>query len=116
MGLALFGLFLLAPTLLIELYLWALLYQVVVRLIVVRENAGYWATFKVYAYTSVVGLVSWVPGLGLPALLFCAYLTFVGVRKTHSASPGRAAAVALVAFLFLGGSYFAGLPSHPLGA
>jgi len=88
---------------LLGLYLGSLIYHGLIRLIVGRGNAGFWVTFKIYAYTSVVSLLSWLPVLGLLASLYGYYLVFVAVREGHSTSAARAAAVAAIPLaVFLG--------------
>lgn len=93
-----------APLLiLLGLYISAAIYQLLIRLIVGKENAGYWATFKINAYTlGVASLVSWIPVAGLLAGLYSFYLVFVGIREAHAASTGQAAAVAIIVFLVFG--------------
>lgn len=102
-GLALAGILLgfvvLVPLLLLlGLYIGALIYQGLIRVIVGRENAGYWVTFKIYAYTSVVELFTWVPMLWVIASAYGYYLIFVAVREAHSATHTRAAIVAAIPF------------------
>lgn len=112
-GLALVGIFVafvvLAPLfILLGLYIGSLIYQALVRIVVGRENAGYWATFKIYAYTSVVSLLSWVPVVGFLATLYGYYLVFVAVREAHTTTPARAAIVAAVPLLFFAASLASG--------
>jgi hypothetical protein len=95
----LLGFVVLAPLLiLIGLYIGALIYQGLIRVIVGRENAGYWVTFKIYAYTSVVELLTWVPVLWVIASAYGYYLIFIAVREAHSATRARAAIVAAIPF------------------
>lgn len=80
----------------------AALYHAAVRVSVGDGNAGYGATLKVYAYSSVVALLVWVPYAGAVAIAYGYYLTYVGVREMHGASPSRALTVAGWAALLAG--------------
>jgi hypothetical protein len=76
--------------------------QLVVRIVVGSENAGYRATFRVLAYaTSVVYLVDWIPIIGLLLSLHTFYLQVVGLRGVHETTTGRAILV-LVLGLVIG--------------
>jgi hypothetical protein len=115
-GLALAGIALafvvLAPLfILLGLYIGSFIYQILIRIIVGRENAGYWATFKIYSYTSVVSLLSWIPAVGFLATLYGYYLVFVAVREAHNTTPVRAAVVAAIPLLFFAGSVASGFLS-----
>src|SRR5215212_3903179 len=83
---------------LISLFVGAGIYQLLVRLVVGRENAGFSGTFRVMAYTAVVNLVSWIPILGLLAGLYAFFLQVVGFREVHETSTGRAILVPLLLF------------------
>lgn len=83
---------------LLGLYIGSFIYQILIRLIVGRENAGYWATFKIYAYTSVVELLTWLPALWVIVSAYGYYLIFVAVREAHSATRVRAAIVSAIPF------------------
>jgi hypothetical protein len=82
------------------------IYQLLVGLVVGRENAGFGATFRVVAYAAVVNLVAWIPILGLLLSLYSLYLQVVGLREVHETSTGRAI---LVLLLFLGASILVGV-------
>ncbi len=82
------------------LYVGAVIYQVLVRIFAGRDNAGFDATLRVYAYTSAVGLLSWVPVVGYAAGLYGFFLTFLGFREVHGTTTGRALAVILVPLVF----------------
>ncbi|WP_047866137.1 YIP1 family protein [Rubrobacter aplysinae] len=112
-GLALAGIALafvvLAPLFIVlGLYIGSFIYQILVRIVVGRDNAGYWATFKIYAYTSVVSLLSWLPVVGFLATLYGYYLVFVAVREAHDTTPARAAIVAAIPLLFFAASLASG--------
>lgn len=81
-------------------YIGAALYQLLVRIFVGRENAGFAATFKVFTYVSAVSLLSWVPVLGYLMSLYAFYLTAMGIRELHSTTTTRAVLVAAVPFAF----------------
>jgi hypothetical protein len=83
---------------LIALFVGAGIYQLLVRLVVGRENAGFSGTFRVMAYAAVVSLVSWIPILGLLAGLYAFFLQVVGFREVHETSTGRAILVPLLLF------------------
>ena len=79
------------------LYVGAAVYHLLVLLFVRPTGTGFEATFRVYAYTSTVVLLSWIPILGYAASLYGLYLSFVGMRELHATTTGRAAAVVLAA-------------------
>ncbi len=82
------------------LYVSAAVYQVLVGIFVGRENAGFDATLRMYAYTTVVSLLAWVPVVGYAASLYGFFLTLVGIREVHGTTTGRALGVVLVPLLF----------------
>src|SRR4028118_524905 len=53
------------------------------RLVVGATDAGFGATFRVAAYTSVTSLVSWIPFIGGLLALYGIYLSAVGIRGGH---------------------------------
>jgi hypothetical protein len=57
--------------------------HLLVRLVVGATNAGFGATFRVAAYTSVTSLVSWIPFVGGLLALYGIYLAVVGIREMH---------------------------------
>jgi hypothetical protein len=83
----------------------AAIYQLLVRVVVGRENAGFGATFRVGAYVTVLNLVGWIPILGLLAILYGLYLQVVGLREVHETTTGR---VILVLLLWFGGAILVG--------
>ena len=84
------------------LYIGALIYHLLVLIFVRPAETDFEATFRVFAYTSVVVLLSWVPVLGFLAALYGYYLAFVGIKEMHETTTGRALAVVLVpAVLFV---------------
>src|SRR5215212_9100288 len=70
--------------------------HLLVRLIVGATNAGFGATFRVAAYTSVTSLVSWIPFIGGLLALYGIYLAMVGIREIHSTTTGKAFVVVLL--------------------
>lgn len=105
---------LLAPLfILLGLYIGAGLYHLLITLIVGSDNVGFDATFRIYAYTSAVTLLAWIPFVGYLASFYGYYLVYVGVREVHGATTGRALGVVIVPFLFwisilLGLGFFSG--------
>lgn len=92
---------LLAPLfVLLGLYIGAAIYQILVGIFVGGENAGFDATLRVYAYTSVAGLLSWIPVVGYLASLYGFFLAFIGIREVHGTTTGRALGVILVPLVF----------------
>lgn len=57
------------------------------------SGAGLSATFSVYAYASAVTVALWIPFLGIAAVAYGYYLTYVGIREMHGASSSRTLAV-----------------------
>jgi hypothetical protein len=70
--------------------------HLLVRLVVGATNAGFGATFRVAAYTSVTSLVSWIPFVGGLLALYGIYLAVVGIREMHSTTTGKALVVVLL--------------------
>lgn len=84
---------------LLVLYIGAAIYQILVGIFVGRGNAGLDATLRVYAYTSVAGLLGWIPIIGYAASLYGFLLMFLGIREMHGTTAGRAFGVVLVPLL-----------------
>ena len=80
----------------IGLFIGAGILHLLVMLIVGSRNGGYEATFRVFAYSSVTSLVSWIPFIGWIASLYGIYLGIVGIREVHTTTTGRAALVVLI--------------------
>ena len=70
--------------------------HLLVRLVVGANNAGFGATFRVAAYTSVTSLVSWIPFVGGLLALYGIYLSVVGIRETHNTTTGKALVVVVL--------------------
>ncbi len=70
--------------------------HLLVRLVVGANNAGFGATFRVAAYTSVTSLVSWIPFVGGLLALYGIYLAVVGIREMHNTTTGKAVVVVLL--------------------
>jgi hypothetical protein len=70
--------------------------HLLVRLVIGATNAGFGATFRVAAYTSVTSLVSWIPFIGDLLALYGIYLAVVGIREMHSTTTGKALIVVLL--------------------
>jgi hypothetical protein len=70
--------------------------HLLVRLVVGATNAGFGATFRVAAYTSVTSLVSWIPFVGGLLALYGIYLSVVGIREMHNTTTGKALVVVVL--------------------
>lgn len=82
--------------------------HIFVMLFAGKDRRSYYSTLKIFAYTSVTALLSWIPVVWFVASIYQAYLTAVGVRHMHCATSGRAAAVAVLSFAVGGVSMFVG--------
>lgn len=92
----------LSPLLIIlGLYIGAGIYHLLVLLFVGPTGTGFEATLRVFAYTSAIDLLSWIPVAGMLAGLYGFYLTFVGIREMHETSSGHAFAVILLQMVLL---------------
>ena len=70
--------------------------HLLVRLVVGANNAGFGATFRVAAYTSVTSLVSWIPFVGGLLALYGIYLAVVGIREMHNTTTRKALVVVVL--------------------
>lgn len=101
---SLFGYAIGAPIItVISLFIGAGIYHLLVMLLVRPSNAGFEATFRVVAYSSVVQLVNWlgaIPILGviiaLAAGVYGVILGVLGIREAHNTTTGRAVLVILI--------------------
>ena len=75
--------------------------HLLVRLVVGANNAGFGATFRVAAYTSVTSLVSWIPFVGGLLALYGIYLSVVGIREMHNTTTGKALVVVVLPALVI---------------
>ena len=80
----------------IGVFVVAVIAHLLVRLVVGATNAGFGATFRVAAYTSVTSLVSWIPFVGGLLALYGIYLAVVGIREMHNTTTGKALVVVLL--------------------
>src|SRR5215211_3362289 len=80
----------------VGLFLGAGIWHLLVMLFIRPSHAGYEATFRVAAYSTVVYLVSWIPILGWILGLYGIYLGVVGIREVHGTTTGKAALVVLI--------------------
>jgi hypothetical protein len=104
-----------APLLvLLGLYISAAIYQIVVWIFVRPTDTGFEATLRVIPYTSAVELLNWIPVIGLLASFYGLYLAFVGIRKMHETTTGRALAVTSLPVVFF--VVFNVLPLFPQSA
>jgi len=76
-------------------------------------KGGYEGVYRVVAYAGVVGLLTWIPIVGLLAGLYGLYLQIVGLEKVHKITAGQAVVTVLIAFaiylifgLVVGGVFF----------
>lgn len=65
-------------------------------LLVGGAQRGFEATFRVVSYSSVTGLFSVIPIVGVFANLWGLVLTVIGLRETHRISTGKAAAAVAI--------------------
>jgi hypothetical protein len=65
-------------------------------LVVGSGHAGFGATFRIVSYSSVTGLVSWIPFVGWIFSLYRLYLATVGIREMHATTTGKALLVVLL--------------------
>jgi hypothetical protein len=86
----------------IGLFIGAAIWHLLVILIIKPSHAGYEATFRVAAYSTVVYLVSWIPILGWLLSLYAIYLGVIGVREVHNTTTGKAAMVVLIPIAVVG--------------
>ena len=70
--------------------------HLVVLLVLRRGHAGFRATFRANAYSSLGALLSYVPLVGGLLWFYGFYLVVVGIREFHSTSTIRAAVVVFV--------------------
>ena len=70
--------------------------HLLVRFVVGANNAGFGATFRVAAYTSVTSLVSWIPFVGGLLALYGIYLAVVGIREMHNTTTRNALVVVVL--------------------
>ena len=80
----------------VGVFLTALVTHLLVMLVVGRGHSGFGATFRIVAYSSVTGLVGWIPFIGWLASLYRLYLATVGIREMHATTTGRALLVVLL--------------------
>ena len=80
----------------IGVFVVAVIAHLLVRLVVGATNAGFGATFRVVAYTSVTSLVSWIPFVGGLLALYGIYLAVVGIREMHNTTTGKALVVVVL--------------------
>ena len=83
--------------------------HLLVRLVVGANNAGFLATFRVAAYTSVTSLVSWIPFVGGLLALYGIYLSVVGIREMHNTTTRNALVVVLLPVIVIVVLAFLGL-------
>jgi len=85
---------------LVVLFAGAAVYQLLVRLVVGKANAGYGATLRVSAYLSAVGLIAWMPVLGALIGPWGVWINASGLRRFHSTTTPRAILIAAIPYAF----------------
>jgi hypothetical protein len=80
----------------VGIFLTALVTHLLVVLVVGSGHSGFGSTFRIVAYSSVTGLVGWIPFVGWLASLYRLYLATVGIREMHATTTGRALFVVLL--------------------
>jgi hypothetical protein len=86
----------------IGLFVIAAIAHLFVTWIVGPTNAGFEGTFRVAAYSSVTGLLSWIPVVGGFVSLYGLYLAIVGIRDLHQTTTGKAAVIVLIPAAIVG--------------
>ena len=79
---------------------------------------GYEATFRALAYATPIVLLTWIPLIGILALIYGWYLAVVGLSRAHKISQSTAFIATLIpviillllAFLFVGVMLLMGMP------
>ena len=80
----------------VGVFVTALITHLLVVLVVGSGHSGFGATFRIVSYSSVTGLVGWVPFIGWIFSLYRLYLATVGIREMHGTTTGRALLVVLL--------------------
>jgi len=80
----------------VGIFLTALVTHLLVVLVAGPGHSGFGATFRIVSYSSVTGLVGWIPFVGWIFSLYRLYLATVGIREMHGTSTGRALLVVLL--------------------
>ncbi len=87
----------------VVLFIWAGIIHLLVMLVVGSRNGGFEATFRVFAYTAVTQLVSWLSAIPILGILisivvgiYGIFLSVVGIREVHTTTTGKAALVVLI--------------------
>jgi hypothetical protein len=80
----------------VGVFLTALVTHLLVVLVAGPGHSGFGATFRIVSYSSVTGLVGWVPFIGWIFSLYRLYLATVGIREMHGTTTGRALLVVLL--------------------
>ena len=80
----------------VGIFLTALVTHLLVILVVGAGHAGFGATFRIISYSSVTGLVGWIPFIGWIFSLYRLYLATVGIREMHATTTGKALLVVLL--------------------
>jgi hypothetical protein len=80
----------------VGIFLTALVTHLLVVLVVGSGHAGFGATFRIISYSSVTGLVAWIPFIGWIFSLYRLYLATVGIREMHATTTGKALLVVLL--------------------
>lgn len=83
---------------LLGLYVGSAVSQILVRVVVGRANAGYYATFRAGAYVSAVALLSWIPLIGILAGVWGTWVHALALREMHGTTTTRALVVAAIPF------------------
>ena len=80
----------------VGVFLTALVAHLLVVWVVGSGHAGFGATFRIIAYSSVTSLVGWIPFIGWIASLYRLYLATVGIREMHGTTTGKALLIVLL--------------------
>jgi hypothetical protein len=80
----------------VGVFLTALVTHLLVILVVGSGHAGFGATFRIVAYSSVTSLAGWIPFVGWLFSLYRLYLATLGIREMHATTTGKALLVVLL--------------------
>jgi hypothetical protein len=86
----------------IGLFIVAVIAHLLVTIFIGSSNAGFEATFRVVAYSTVTRLLGWIPVVGGLISLYSIYLAIVGIREVHQTTTGKAAMVVLIPVVVFG--------------
>lgn len=93
------------------LYIGAFFLHIPIMIFAGANRRGYYSTLKIFAYTSVTAMLTWIPVAWVVASLYGTYLTAIGIHQMHRSTPLRTAVIAALVLAAGVGSLFVG--THP---